>query len=148
MIVFAAQADVEVAHAELPAFRRRHGFHNRQPAGESAIFGTVRGLDYASRLHRIKRNGNRKGTGDRVGHFRVIHLEHGLIFGCAAEIQFSIRRADDAGRQGQQGLEVFFDNGQAGDLFFAELRIARRISRERLGLFLYLDSLREPGQSY
>src|SRR6266481_216942 len=29
VVIFAAQTDVEVAHAELPTFRRRHGFHQR-----------------------------------------------------------------------------------------------------------------------
>src|SRR4029077_8469998 len=29
VVIFAAQADIEVAHAELPAFWRRHGFHQR-----------------------------------------------------------------------------------------------------------------------
>src|SRR5438876_486980 len=102
VLILAAQADIEVAHAELPTFRWRHRFDNREPTGEPPIFGTVRSLDYSGRLHRIKRNRNRKRTRDRVGHFRVIHLEHGLILGCAAEIQFSIRRADHAGGQGQQ----------------------------------------------
>src|SRR6266446_136426 len=121
VVIFAAQADIEVAHAELPTFRWRHGFHDREPAGEAAIFSTVWSLDYASRLHCIERNGNRKRTRDRVGHFRVIHLEHGLILGCAAEIQFSIRRTDHTGGQRQGRLEVFFGKRESGKLFFAEL---------------------------
>ena len=55
-----------------------------------------------------------------------------MIFARAAEIQLSIRRADDAGCQGQCLLKVFFGERQTFELFFVELRSAGRSGRERL----------------
>jgi hypothetical protein len=50
------------------------------------------------------------------------------------------------GVRGSDACEVFVDKRQTGELFFTELRSARRSSRERLSLFLHFDSLDEPRQ--
>src|SRR5258708_39717431 len=149
VVVLPAKADIEVPHAELPTFWRRHGFHDRQPTGEPSVFGGVRSLVDADRLHRIEGNRYRKRTCDWLRHFGVIHYEHGLIFACPAEIQFSFRRADDPGSQRQRRFEVLFGEGQSIELFFAELRSGGiGGSREWLNLRLHLDFLRDLGQLY
>src|SRR5258708_32369333 len=106
VVVLPAKADIKVSHAELPTFRRRHGFHHRQPTGEPSVFGGVRSPVDADRLHGIEGNRYRKRARDWLRHFGVIHYEPRLTFAPPPEIQFAFRLTDTPAGQGQRRLEV------------------------------------------